>query len=639
MACVGALALAGSTVLSKDNSSSSDLRSDFAVATSAQGINGNQLNIYSSNPNNTPPVVDDTAEPAIEFKKEVSNDNEANIGRLFNNLYQTTYTIPTPKVPHEEYRRAEPETSNQSDVTLFQFEDRLPSIVRLDNDGNITIDIRHCEAAASIQESTAQNIFNGTTDFNVDCLGYLITGAPLQLSVKNKISSADVITFSYIPDPTRESSGFRNSENDNISSIYRYPELWRDMARFWDFSDTISVQAVGNNSFSNSNSLERGNEFVLNSNDTNLRVGAGAISGLWGDLVVVDSYSSAASPDVITLNPFYSGFRYDNYHPDERDIRRGTREYFSNTRRIENMNECKPPRRFINNARLDDAAERISRCIINMEEFEDMQDLNTSNLRGTSFTAPVVSGIIAAGKQRVAELHGSSDLLTSHDYFAAALIAAQPVDRAKNSGFGYSRLNYVRNGGGLHYNFNLAGFGILTPDRYLSVIEEMASRRANDTVEQTRINVTNFAKTSLNTQSATEDGNHDYTFNLSGDDIMGRMVFMLEFEDPNINGVSAYPERIELISPDGTAITISPSMESPQYEISTFATNGFFGTNIEGEWTIRVKAPHRLKGFESRLISYEPNGVISRVLQDVRRNGTDITYADTNTVQPIRYRN
>ena len=120
------------------------------------------------------------------------------------------------------------------------------------------------------------------------------------------------------------------------------------------------------------------------------------------------------------------------------------------------------------------------------------------------------------------------------------------------------------------------------------------------------------------------------------------MMFVFEFQPPELDGVNDYPETIELISPDGVSITLSPSMENERFELSTVSTNGFLGAAADGEWTIRIKAPHKLNGFEARLVSYEPGSVIDQAIRE--RTGSSpenatINYAKKKSAQPLRYNN
>ena len=94
---------------------------------------------------------------------------------------------------------------------------------------------------------------------------------------------------------------------------------------------------------------------------------------------------------------------------------------------------------------------------------------------------------------------------------------------------------------------------------------------------------------------------------------------------------STYPDQIDLISPDGVTIPISVSQENPAFPDSIAETNGFFGANAHGEWTIRVRAPHQIRSFETRTITYQKGGIIDQVLME--QNQTNL--AENRDVNPI----
>lgn len=236
-------------------------------------------------------------------------------------------------------------------------------------------------------------------------------------------------------------------------------------------------------------------------------------------------------------------------------------------------------------------AQLDQKLVESRKEFDKRIDAEgySSNLRGTSFSAPVVAGQIAALK----ELHPKA---TNDDILWAMASTAKPVYTIE--GIKDMVLSYHESASGLRYNDTHAGFGMtdfkaandllgkmnMPPAKTKEVVAE--STRMIDNREEGREYTVNVPD-GINTTKATVElqfSSHKDT----------------SFDDKDGKG------EVVLVSPKGDQILLNYTMHD-RYAVAS--TNAFLNTQGEGTWRIRIPAAESLDNVRITLQGLEPDDV------------------------------
>lgn len=518
---------------------------------------------------------------------------------------------------------SEPDYQSSSTVRLLQIEQYDKTAFEISDNGGIEFTKNHCQAAANIQEWTAQTVTN--VNFESICLGVPLTNHIRDQEYERLLMGADIVTLSYVPYFERDEQGWRETPSSTNQFMLQHPVTRSYLSDFWDQADTITVQAAGNDDFADSDTLYRSHEYIVNWNDNYLSVGIAKANDETGD-VYIERYSSASAPSVVTLNPFDLNYQFQ-YYPSVEDVNRAIPTIFKNNEAIGQLTACGEFESDLEDETSYGAAfEEATDCVLST--LDELTDNPIENINGTSFAAPHLSGMIASAMEAVEQNYGE-DILSPHDYWAATMISALPVQQAMLGDDTMTDLTYQDMGAGLHYNFNIAGFGLVSAENLIQTALVMAeavhSGEANSTISNL---IYNYGLNYEGLIDEEEQTIREYSFDVQSEEQLGRMMFVFDFDytsdyEPfkNLNTgeeentILARPERIELISPDGVVLPLSPSMEREDNLYSVAATNGFLGVEAQGTWRVRIPDAYVISGFEGRMISYGDNSAVSHVIE------------------------
>lgn len=522
------------------------------------------------------------------------------------------FTLPNGLIhfDHALYGTKDPFYTISSPVTGIQFEgDNFYPFSILTN-GELRYNFRHCQAAADIQENTAQLM--ARMDFDTLCVDSLLTTRALRSNQRDLLNSAAVAAMSYTLDPYRNDDGWRSTPIF-LKSTLQYDQARENLRRFWQETEVITVQAAGNLALTDGRAIERQGEYVFSINDTHLTVGAAYLNNQ--GRVYVDYYSAAGSPSVVAYNPFEHDFEYDYYYSDD-DVEHYIENRFTSRESFNALGQCRPSQTDIENQPLDVLQNDIKRCI--GRDFNRSYD-DDAPVKGTSQTTPHVAGMLLAAQGYIENRFGQN-VLNSYDYFSAVLLAATPVRKARTTRINRDvSLQYSDNGAGLFYNDNYAGFGVVDYDEVLRTAIFMAQNQQQNPSRTTQQRSVTFNSADMGFLDITTNRrNTEYRFYVGDDDLLLNTQLRFSFK----GGSQTVPERIELISPEGASITLSPSKESPDDTYSFASTTGFFGNSTQGIWTIKVdrNAPV-LNNLDVHFVTTQTDGVIKSAL-DRRLNVT-----------------
>ncbi len=567
-------------------------------------------------------INQDTVKRTLPFMPTVPIDPEDEIGTRNDPAGITPDIQKTPTAPHAPYGGQDPVLPPTS-VSGIQFEMGSFNPVKIIK-GKLRFSERHCHAATDIKENTAQNI--ARYDFNVRCMNSFIGTRSFKRDEQSLIENADVITMSYITRSDRDSKGWRLIENFLRPSIIQTNTRYKTLTDFWRNAQTISVQAAGNDGVDSNNDLQRQGEYVIDLNDTHLRIGA-AIKDKNGR-TTVDYYSSPTAPMAVTYNPFENNFRYAFFYT-KAEIESYIDRSFKTMNDLEKVTQCKTRSK----ETFEQNKARVRKCIL--REFKRSYDPTPINeINGTSFTAPHASGMILATKGMIEGIYGDN-ILTSYDYFTLIALSATPVEKAqtlkKNR---TTTLDYNNNGAGLFYNHNYAGFGALDYTIMQQKALEMAKAVSENPALKSQETFAHYVIDKTNSTQAIDGKKKVISFNINDDGIALRTLLRLKFE----GGAQDVPETITLISPNGGRIKISPSKEVKEDQYSFVATNGFIGNDLRGTWHIEMPKKVILNSFNFSVSHTQRNGVIEMaVMQRASETKGKLHYTSRSKPNTLKF--
>lgn len=244
---------------------------------------------------------------------------------------------------------------------------------------------------------------------------------------------------------------------------------------------------------------------------------------------------------------------------------------------------------------------------------------NISSLPGTSFAQPYANAMITAA-------HEIYPQLSEFELIAAALIAAEPVteveiptSNSKASLLLFSNTAfYYNNGRNLHYNDKAGGFGLVEPDQYFDVLEQMANMLTTNSSLSTEQAFASSGPQNVehNPEITTfDDGetlqHNSYEVEVNEDIVAMRTNIRLKFKGDH----NAVPANIQIINPQNKSITIAPTNirgSSAEYSLAT--TDGHFGNHTAGTWQIKFNGEYELEAVQIDIHGSEIGGLIDAYL-------------------------
>ncbi|MDR2981397.1 MAG: autotransporter domain-containing protein [Puniceicoccales bacterium] len=241
----------------------------------------------------------------------------------------------------------------------------------------------------------------------------------------------------------------------------------------------------------------------------------------------------------------------------------------------------------------------------------------TASFGGTSSSAPLISGIVALGK----EANSALDSRWAKHSFATTSIVVDPTDKSLSTGVvNWDSTSYVgrgwqTNGAGLQFNPNY-GFGLADAGAFVKRVVDIAyvTQQTVYTKTVTELNEKFYPKqvsyddssSSSGSSTSTLDPNGhvvNYKFTLGSNDITQALENIVL--SVNISSGKAWKDLlIQITSPDGTVSDVyMPMMAAPTEEqLATieafgisdglkwdFVSNNFWGESGIGEWTVTFR--------------------------------------------------
>ncbi|MDR2844554.1 MAG: S8 family serine peptidase, partial [Puniceicoccales bacterium] len=224
---------------------------------------------------------------------------------------------------------------------------------------------------------------------------------------------------------------------------------------------------------------------------------------------------------------------------------------------------------------------------------------------GTSSSAPLVSGILALGKEAAPAL----DVRWAKHTLANTSLLVDATDSSPSSGVvdwsapSLTGRGWQTNGAGLHFNPNY-GFGMVDAEAFVKRVVETAFVTERTTYTLSKYSIATKLAANSTATATTPALNRDYlyAFKLSGSQIT-QSLESVEVHVALKNGRAWKDLLIQLVSPDGTVSDLyTPLLNAPTTEEAatatlqglnkgldwTFTTNAFWGETGVGDWKLLV---------------------------------------------------
>ena len=191
----------------------------------------------------------------------------------------------------------------------------------------------------------------------------------------------------------------------------------------------------------------------------------------------------------------------------------------------------------------------------------------TSQFGGTSAATPVISGVMALGKQ----VNPNMDIHMAKQLLARTSTKIDPSDATTHGG-------WITNAAGYHFDENY-GFGLVNADAFTQMAA-LATGLTGVGTQNTGL---------INVGATIPDGNLtgiSRSFTISGTGQLEDMLVHLNITHPWRGDIEAF-----LTSPSGTIsqLMFNNGADSWNNIDWTFDTNAFWGENLQGTWNLRVR--------------------------------------------------
>lgn len=340
--------------------------------------------------------------------------------------------------------------------------------------------------------------------------------------------------------------------------------------KFDKLKKPIFVQAVGNHG----NSPDRGEPGSFNhgifdqptSDDIQFyrhSIKVGEVTRGPDGRIIIDEHSARAGPSLLAFNPTEQGVKF-LYYPD--------------------LTKLTPEQR--KNVTID-------------------SDGYVSNIQGTSFATPVVSGSLGAAKDAYSNLSNS-------ELIATALASGRiPPEYIKES-------EVHRTAAGLYFGDYKYGYGVFDPDLFKKNLEIMNDvRRKHGPSKDTEVTQTAFTPGRLERDGISYNV---HKFNIP-QNITAEKITLFA----NMPLRTLPPSEFVVISPSGREVHVPASVGAGT---ARFTTEAFLGENTKGEWTILTSI---VPGMESgnrriaqdgeRIDKSQPGATFTISGQELDKNG------------------
>ena len=523
--------------------------------------------------------------------------------------------------------------------------------------GDVLID--NLESAVNRADSLAEELSQSAINTQITQTMFYRPNLGGDGPVQTIIDNAEIVPIDFPTGPTVTGDGTQYSTTNPNDSTWSNPSTIKQVEAMWENSAAITIDR---NTASGAEMERQINTHTMY-NDTHINMGYGR--ELANGEMIVSGETPAGGISVIARSDNPEGYEYYTHRApgvgadklrevlDNANAKSAIREQLENApadqpQQVLNFGPAFPDKNTPEQLQQFEGGEMLAKTPGEILAMEDgVEKLIEAHIRATrDFTqhrhdvredigpdtafadyGPRIAQAEVAGTiGGMLEKHPS---LNEHDITAALRITAeadeaQKVANMKNGDYSnfheaksaadfdnVEKLEYTDNGRGLKYNDHEGGFGMMNGDKMDALLGRMAEMQAQNPDLATTERDVASQKNYFQQKDLPEDANaREYQIEMESNAVFMRGVIEMDFGNNNTD----VPEQIEIISPDGGSITVSPSMVKGGSELSQAATDGFFGNHTEGEWTIRVPEGHELESAQIKVEGVEPGGLIDKTL-------------------------